>query len=154
MTDEKDSCEPLTLLMCKQFRLLRAYSVRKQCNDRFTGLQVAMNSPEVKTNSEPFVSGACVFESPQRGPCLSGGNAFVIASVARRSYINFTSIIKQFFHTFDNLLRTPVRVPLRGLCQSFASLNPHKGALSLQGCYSDSLLRTRILFRSLSFPVW
>ena len=30
MTDEKDSCDPLTLLMCKLFRLLRSYSVRKQ----------------------------------------------------------------------------------------------------------------------------
>jgi len=37
MTDEKDSCDPLTLLMCKQFRLLRA-SQWQITNDPEAGL--------------------------------------------------------------------------------------------------------------------
>ena len=70
-----------------------------------------------------------------RGLCQSvacsnhAGGIFysVIASVARRSHINFTTIIKHIFHNFNNLRSTPVRVPMRGLCQPVGSSNPHKG---------------------------
>ena len=72
---------------------------------------------------------------PMRGLCQSvacsnhAGGIFysVIASVARRSHINFTTIIKHIFHNFNNLRSTPVRVPMRRLCQMVGSSNPHKG---------------------------
>jgi len=51
MSDEKDSCDPLTLLMCKLFRLLRAYSVRKQSQWQIT------NDPEAGLFLIPYPDG-------------------------------------------------------------------------------------------------
>ncbi len=93
-----------------------------------------------KINFEPLRS--TPVRVPMRELCQSvacsnhaGGIAFVIARVARRSHINFTTIIKHIFHTIDNLRSTPVRVPMRGLSQSVGSSHPHKGNFVSPGAF-------------------
>ncbi len=56
------------------------------------------------------------------------------------------------YRVTSNLRSTPVRVPMRGLCQSFARSNPHKGDFIAPGAFSLSLTASPNFINKANLP--